>query len=306
MHRSQDWPTERLASMKGDTTIAVVIPARNEEATVGAIVEAIHDRLRGIVDELVVMDSLSSDRTAEIARSMGAVVHSVAEVRPDLGVSAGKGEALWKSMFVTNSEIVAFVDADLTDWAVHFVTGTVGPLLVSPKAMLCRGHYQRLSGAAEEGIPDGGRVTELVAKPWLAINYPALSRIVQPLAGEWAIRRSAFENLSIPVGYGVEISTLIDVFETYGPEGIAQVDLGRRGHRRRAIYELAPMATQVLAASERRRQQGVLPPPDGSASDREQVELLRLVRGEEWEPSVVSVAERPPISFVRGIESFRL
>src|SRR5690606_9268865 len=136
------------------------------------------------------MDSLSTDDTAAQAVAAGAQVHSVADVRPDLGVQVGKGEALWKSAFVTTADGLVFIDADLTEWGTHFVTALVGPMLASPNVLLAKGFYDRVLDMGTGVSVEGGRVTELVAKPWLAIHRPALSAVVQPLAGEWAIRRS--------------------------------------------------------------------------------------------------------------------
>ena len=144
MSVASDWSHGRLESIKGESTLAVVIPALDEEGTIGQVVSAIAAELGELVDELVVMDSLSSDRTAAVATDAGARVHSVADVRPDLGVHPGKGEALWKSQFVTSADVVAFIDADLTEWGTHFVRGVVGPLLADPQVVLCRGFYDRV------------------------------------------------------------------------------------------------------------------------------------------------------------------
>jgi len=230
-----DWPLDLLLELKGATRIAVVIPARNEERTIGGVVRLILDELNTLVDEVVVMDSLSMDQSARIAAESGARVYSVGEVRPDLGIRAGKGEALWKSQFVTNADVTAFIDADLTEWGPHFLRGVIGPLLANPQVQLCRGFYDRVLDVGELVTLEGGRVTELVARPWLALFRPELSAMVQPLAGEWAIRGSMLSSLSIPTGYGVEMSTLLDVHARYGVSAIAQVDLGRRAHRHQNI-----------------------------------------------------------------------
>lgn len=216
MSVASDWSHGRLESIKGGSTLAVVIPALNEEGTIGQVVSAIAAELGELVDELVVMDSLSSDRTAAVATDAGARVHSVADVRPDLGVHPGKGEALWKSQFVTSADVVAFVDADLTEWGTHFVRGVVGPLLADPQVVLCRGFYDRVLDIDGDVTLQGGRVTELVARPWLALFRPELGSMVQPLAGEWAIRRDALQQLHVPIGYGVEFSTLLDVCDEWG------------------------------------------------------------------------------------------
>jgi glucosyl-3-phosphoglycerate synthase len=281
---SDDWPLERVLSLKGATSVAVVIPARDEEATVGGVVRAVADELTGLVDELVVMDSLSSDRTAEAAAAAGATVWSVGEVRPDLGVRAGKGEALWKSQLVTTAELLVFVDADLTGWGTHFVSGLVGPLLADPRTLLVKGFYDRTLDTGTGLSSEGGRVTELVARPWLALNRPSLSGVVQPLAGEWAIRRSHLASLPVPCGYGVELATLLDTEARHGVDAIAQVDLGRRAHTHQNLHDLGAMAIELLAVADRRR--GLAQP--------EEVVLPRLGRDRTWVEREVSTAERPP------------
>jgi len=292
---AEEWSLDRVVSLKGRSRLAVVIPARNEESTVGRVVADIAAELGALVDELVVMDSLSDDRTAVVAERAGARVHSVSDVRPDLGVFAGKGEALWKSMFVTEADIVAFIDADLTMWGTHFVTGVLGPILDDPRVHLCRGFYDRVLDTGSAITAEGGRVTELVAKPWLALFRPELAGMVQPLAGEWAIRREEFEQLSIPMGYGVELSTLLDVHQRHGLDAIAQVDLGRRGHQHQNIHDLSAMAVEILAAAERRQGSAFARSPgERDGVDEIHVALPRMLPDRSWQTRSVSVQERPP------------
>jgi glucosyl-3-phosphoglycerate synthase len=253
---SPDWPLDRLLDVKGTTTVSVVVPARDEAPTIADIVGRIAADLvtTGLVDELVVMDSDSSDDTAALARAAGATVHATTAVRPELGSYTGKGEALWKAQFVTTGDLLVFIDADLTGWGTHFVTGLLGPLLTSPTVALVKGFYDRVldDGSTGPAGPQGGRVTELVARPLLNIHWPALSAVVQPLAGEWAIRRSVFERLSIPVGYGVELAVLLDVAATSGLDAVAQVDLGARAHSHQSVHDLGVMAAELLAVAHRR------------------------------------------------------
>ena len=295
---ASDWTRERLEAIKDDSTLAVVIPALNEEGTIAQVVSAIAAELGELVDELVVMDSLSSDSTAEVAANAGARVHSVADVRPDLGVHSGKGEALWKSQFVTSADVVAFIDADLTEWGTHFILGVVGPLLAHPRVALCRGFYDRVLDIVGDVTLEGGRVTELVARPWLTLFRPELDAIVQPLAGEWAIRRNVFEQLHVPIGYGVEFSTLLDVYDEWGIDSIAQVDLGRRAHRHQNIHDLSVMAVEILATAERRRARTAGPTvTDAFSAD---VRLVRLSEDRQWSYRAVPVTERPPASTLIG------
>ncbi len=252
-----DWPLERLLAAKGSTTVSVVVPAKNEADTIAGIVAGIHSVLveqSGLVDELIVMDSDSSDDTAQLAQAAGAVVHATRTVRPDLGWHPGKGEALWKSQFVTAGDVLVFIDADLTGWGTHFVTGLLGPLLTNSDAALVKGFYDRVldDGSSGPVTPQGGRVTELVARPLLNLHWPALASVVQPLAGEWAIRRSVFEKLSVPVGYGVELAVLLDVVTSHGLDAVAQVDLGARAHSHQSVHDLGVMAAEIIAVAHRR------------------------------------------------------
>ena len=252
-----DWPVESLIAAKGARRISVVIPARNEAPTIGGIVEGIRAALVDdvpLVDELVVIDSDSTDATAALARSAGAVVYESHAVRPDLGTYRGKGEALWKAQFVTTGDVLVFVDADLTGWGTHFVTGLAGPILADPGVALVKGFYDRVldDGSSGPVTPQGGRVTELVARPLLDLYRPELAAVVQPLAGEWAIRRSVFERLAIPTGYGVELAVLLDVAATYGLDAVAQVDLGARAHSHQSVHDLGVMAAELLAVAHQR------------------------------------------------------
>lgn len=301
---ADDWPIDLLLELKGATRIAVVIPARNEERTIGAVVQSILDELNTLVDDVLVMDSLSSDTTARVATEAGARVYSVGEVRPDLGIRAGKGEALWKSQFVTNADVTAFIDADLTEWGPHFLRGVIGPLLADPQVQLCRGFYDRILDVGGLVTLEGGRVTELVARPWLALFRPELCGMVQPLAGEWAIRGTMLRSLSIPTGYGVEISTLLDVHARFGVRAIAQVDLGRRAHRHQNIHDLGAMAVEVLAAANRRRYPSVVsavPHVAGLENEEvpsDEVVLRSMDEDRRWAVRTVLTDERPPFDTV--------
>lgn len=256
---SSSWSDHTLrellaAKASSGLSVSLVVPARNEAATVGDVITRVREALvetTDLLDEIVVIDSDSTDDTYAVATDAGAVVHRAAEIRPDLGVAIGKGEAMWKSLFVTSGDVLVFMDADLLDWDTHFVPGLLGPLLTRPEISLVKGFYERpfLEGAGDAAAAyEGGRVTELVARPLLNLLFPALSGLVQPLAGEWAIRRELFASLSVPTGYAVETAALIDTLRTHGLDAIAQVDLGRRAHRHQALRDLGEMATQIAAA----------------------------------------------------------
>lgn len=288
-HRSDHWTIDDLLAAKGERRIAVVVPARNEAATIGAIVAAVQAELvvaSALVDELVVMDSRSDDDTADRAAAAGARVHSVDAVRADLGQFAGKGEAIWKSQFVTDSDILVFIDGDLTEWGLHFVTGLLGPLLAEENVRLCKGFYdRRFQGDPADESVTGGRVTELVARPLLNLFWPELAAVVQPLGGEWAIRRSLLAELTVPVGYGVEFATLVDTWARYGLDALAQVDLGERGHTHQSVHDLGVMSAEIVTVAARRL--GLEP--------RETGELAQFQRSPDpgWRVRTVPSVERP-------------
>jgi glucosyl-3-phosphoglycerate synthase len=292
--RWQDWPPRRLLELKQQrgSRISVVIPARNEARTVAAVAGAISRSLVEqvpLVDELVVIDSDSDDDTAEVAAGAGAVVYRARDVAPALGSFPGKGEALWKSLLVTKGDLLVFIDADLTLWGPHFVTGLLGPLLGDEQVRLVKGFYTRVRTESDGSTStEGGRVTELVARPLISLWWPELAGVVQPLAGEWAARRSLMASLSIPVGYGVELATLMDTVARHGLDAVAQVDLGTRAHRHQANHDLALMAAELLVVAERRRPGGPLPAKAQLQQfERAAGELRRVSRP-------VPTRERPP------------
>jgi glucosyl-3-phosphoglycerate synthase len=308
--RWQDWPAKQLAERKKrlGVTVSVVIPARNEERTVAGVVAAIAKLAAdtGLADELVVMDSDSTDGTSEAAAKAGATVYRTADIAQHLGSFPGKGEALWKSLLVTNGDLLVFVDADLTHWGPHFVTGLLGPLLHDENVLLVKGFYERLYKEGDGSVTaDGGRVTELVARPLLSLWWPQLTGVVQPLAGEWAARRQLMESLDIPVGYGIELAVLMDTAAGHGLDSVAQVDLGRRGHKHQTAHDLAVMAAELLLVADRRR-----PGHDAKQSERNSeanpqrnAYLRQFIRvdGEMLQRSrPVPVAERPPARSVPG------
>jgi glucosyl-3-phosphoglycerate synthase len=292
----RDWPAEVLLERKrlDGTRISVVIPARNEERTVASVVgslrEALVERIP-LIDEVVVIDSDSTDRTFTEASRAGAVVHRARDIAPELGAHPGKGEALWKSLLVTDGDLLVFVDADLTQWGPHFVTGLLGPLFTDPGVLLVKGFYARIATGSDGSIStEGGRVTELVARPLLSLWWPELSGVVQPLAGEWAARRELMESLPIPVGYGVELSTLLDTAARHGLDRIAQVDLDSRAHKHQADHDLALMAAELLVVAEHRRV-----PPRGPAPDEPRLQQFARESGQVRPVDrPVPVAERPP------------
>ena len=247
--RHDDFAPAELRALKGTRSVSVCIPARDEEATVGRIVECVRRELvetAGLVDELVVVDDGSTDATAIVARRAGARVVAVSAVP---GKKAGKGEAMSLALGESTGEIIVFLDGDVEGFGSHFVTGLLGPMFSRPETMLVKACYRRPIGESPTG---GGRVTELTARPVLSLLFPELSGVVQPLAGEVAVRREALADIVLAGGYGVEIGMLIDISRRYGTHSLAQVDLGVRAHRNRPLYELAPQARDVLEVALRR------------------------------------------------------
>ncbi|NUP79844.1 MAG: glucosyl-3-phosphoglycerate synthase [Nonomuraea sp.] len=286
-----DWPLADLVAAKGDTTVSVVLPARDERETVGEIVEVIRRELDGLVDEIVVIDSCSADDTARVAARAGAAVHAQEDILPELEPLEGKGEALWKSLAVTSGDVVAFADADIRHFHASLVAGLLGPLLTDPTIAYAKGCYDRPLNGAPTG---GGRVTELVARPLINLHWPELAGFVQPLAGEYAGRRSALERVPFLTGYGVELGLLIDLLDLAGLDGLAQVDLGSREHAPQSTEALGGMAAQImLAAWSRLQRQGKIESCHAPAAELAQ--FRRCEGGHDVLTRQVGIAERPPM-----------
>lgn len=286
-----DRPLHQIMAAKQRTgqTVSVVLPALNEEETVGDIVSVIrHDLVRQVplVDEIVVVDSGSTDRTAKVAAEAGARVVHRDDILPRLPAVPGKGEVLWRSLLVTTGDIVCFIDADLKEFSSDFVSGIVGPLLTDPGVDLVKGMYDRpLGGAAGQG----GRVTELMARPLLNMHWPQLAGFVQPLGGEYAARRGLLEQLPFPVGYGVELGMLVDALHLVGLDALAQVDVGVRKHRHQDGQALGRMSAAIYRTAQLRLARGHLIRPA----------LTQFERGADgFEPRTYSVdtEERPPMT----------
>ena len=302
----EDWDRDELVRAKRDTTISVVLPARNEAATVGHIVERLKDELVDqvpLIDELIVMDSGSVDETAAVAAAAGSWVVRQDEVLTPLVDRPGKGEALWKSLYVTHGDVVVFIDADLEQFDPQFAVGLLGPLLADPSVQFVKAFYDRPLQAGQSILPaGGGRVTELMARPLLNLHWPHLAGFVQPLAGEYAGRRTLLERVPFMSGYGVEIAMLVDVFELAGLSAMAQVDLGSRRHRNSSDAALGQMAAQVyLALLSRIERHGL-----GMMTVDASYELTQFARdGQSFVPTTtnVGVIERPPMADVAEYRS---
>ncbi|MFZ2512142.1 MAG: glucosyl-3-phosphoglycerate synthase [Gordonia sp. (in: high G+C Gram-positive bacteria)] len=288
------WTVDELVAAKDGRTVSVVLPALNEEATVAGVIASIAPLLGGLVDELVVLDSGSTDATAERARRAGARVVAREDVVSHLAPRPGKGEALWRAVAATNGDLIAFVDADLVDPDPRFVPRLLGPLLLDPDIHLVKGYYRRpLTEGGAQVADGGGRVTELTARPLLTALKPELGEVIQPLGGEYAGTRELLSSVPFAAGYGVEIGLLVDTYDRYGLTGIGQVNLGVRAHRNRPLAELAVMSRQIIATLLGRcgiADSGVgltqfVACPDGTFSPR----LTEL-----------TVTERPPVNQVQA------
>jgi glucosyl-3-phosphoglycerate synthase len=248
-HRS--YPASRIAGVlvERGLSVSVCLPARECAATVGEIVGALGAlREAGVVEEIVVVDAASGDGTAAVAAHAGATVWQEDELMRCWGPVLGKGDAMWRALSVLEGDLVCFLDADTEQFPPHFLTGLLGPLLCEPGVSFVKAFYRRPPGA--DGVLEadgGGRVNHLTARPALAVFYPQLAHVRQPLAGEVAARRELLERLPFATGYGVEIAMLIDAWREVGLQGIAQVDLGEHRHRHQPLPALTPMAVTVLA-----------------------------------------------------------
>jgi len=286
-----DRPLHGLMAAKRATgsTVSVVLPALNEEETVGEIVSVIrHDLMQQVplVDEIVVVDSGSTDRTSAVAAAAGARVVHRDDILPRIPAVPGKGEVLWRSLLVTSGDIVCFVDADLKEFSSDFVSGIVGPLLTDPGVDLVKAMYDRpLAGTGGQG----GRVTELMARPLLNMHWPQLAGFVQPLGGEYAARRSLLEQLPFPVGYGVELGMLVDALHLVGLDALAQVDVGVRKHRHQDGQALGRMAAAIYRTAQLRLARGHLIRPSLTQFERDR---------DGFRPRTYSVdtEERPPMA----------
>ncbi|MFM8305416.1 MAG: glucosyl-3-phosphoglycerate synthase [Actinomycetota bacterium] len=286
----------RLASTKARSghTVSVCIPARDEEATVGHTVATVRRTLMEhvqLVDEVIVIDDGSTDATAEVAAWEGAAVYGSADILADLPPGTGKGNALWKSLYVSNGDLVVWLDADVLNFGSHFVTRLLEPLLTDPATGFVKGYYRRPLFGDPHG---GGRVTELMARPVLSALFPELTMFLQPLAGEYAGRRTLLETVPFVQGWGVEIGLLIDLAQHYGTGIFAQADLGVREHRNRPLDQLSPQAMAVLLTALRRA---------GVPEDRLSHTLVRYCIDKEPRAVGVETRERPPMLGVTAYQA---
>ena len=279
---------EELLDRKGATTISVVLPARDCAATVRAVLETavMPFAERGLVDQVLVVDGASRDATAVRAARAGAEVHAADDLLPEFGPALGKGDAMWRALTVAHGDVVVYMDADTADPDPVHLLGLLGPLLHDPGVHLVKAAFRRPFRTADGILADeGGRVTELMARPLLNLHVPALAGFAQPLAGETAARRDLLEAVPFAAGYGVEVGLLIDALRRVGLQGLAESQVGTRQNRHQPLRDLGAMAFAVLCAVERRiEREGAAAVPQG------------LVQ--PWDAASVRdvpVRERPPL-----------
>ncbi|MEE9602526.1 MAG: glucosyl-3-phosphoglycerate synthase, partial [Thermoguttaceae bacterium] len=251
-HHSNFWNIKWLVEEKErqGLSISLCLPTLNEEKTIGQEIVILKAELADrypLLDEIAVIDSGSNDRTLEIASSFGADVYNASECLPEYGNYRGKGENLWKALYLLSGDIIVYVDSDIKNIHPRFVYGLVGPLIKSPDIHYVKAFYDRPLAYSEGLRPTGGgRVTEILIRPLFSLFFPELAGILQPLSGEYAGRRSILEQIPYPVGYGVETAMLIDIYERLGLSAFAQTDLDRRIHRNQETIALGRMAFGVL------------------------------------------------------------
>ena len=279
-------------------SISLCIPTLNEEKTIGKEVVIFKSELMNrypLLDEIAVVDSGSSDRTLEVASSFGADTYLSAEILPEEDSRTGKGENLWKSIYQLKGDIIVYIDADIKNIHPRFVYGLVGPLVLRPEVSYVKAFYDRPLAFSDNIRPSGGgRVTEILTRPLFSIFFPELTAIIQPLSGEYAVRRSVLETISFPVGYGVETSHLIDVYQKHRMKAFAQTDLDQRVHRNQETRDLGKMSFGIIQTFLRRmRRYGII------HSDGDYPTILRQFQAHddlyetiEWN---IPEYERPPM-----------
>lgn len=279
--------------------ISLCLPTLNEEKTIAKEILIVKSELMTrypLLDEIVVIDSESTDKTREIARSFGADVYKATEILPDLESFKGKGENLWKALYVTKGDIIVYIDADIKNIHHRFVYGLLGPLILFDNIKYVKAFYDRPIAMGKSKIrpTGGGRVTELVIRPLFSLFFPELTQILQPLSGEYAGFREIYEAIPFPIGYGVETSMILDIYEKWGLDVIAQVDLDRRIHRNQDTRALGKMAFVILMTFINRKiKLGLIDIKEDLSNEMIQYNLIK----DEFKPDVFQIEgnERPPI-----------
>ncbi len=251
-HHSNFWDLKQLveAKKKSGLSVSLCIPTLNEEKTIGKEIILFKSELMTrypLLDEIAVVDSGSSDRTREVAAQFGADVYLASDILPEMGNKRGKGENLWKAIYQLKGDIIIYIDADIKNIRPWFVYGLLGPLLYRPEIQYVKAFYDRPLAFSQGIRPSGGgRVTEILVRPLFSLFFPELTVLVQPLSGEYAVRRKVLESIPFPIGYGVETSHILDVYSKWGLSAFAQTDLDQRVHRNQETRDLGKMAFGIL------------------------------------------------------------
>jgi glucosyl-3-phosphoglycerate synthase len=286
-----DFPLERLLERKRES-ITVVLPAREVADTIGPIIGQLQT-LEPLIDQILVVDAASEDGTADVAASLGADVRQESELLPEFGQALGKGDAMWRALSVARGDLIVYLDSDTRAFSAHFATGMIGPLLCHDDVRFVKGFFRRPFTTADGEVRpiDGGRVTELTARPLLSAFYPELAAFIQPLAGEVAARRKFFDRLPFATGYAIETSMLLHARdELGGTYGMAQVDLDVRHNYHQPLPQLGPMAYAVLrVVLERLRADGRLRDDHAPPLQTADGQLIQ-----------VEIVERPPYASIRA------
>lgn len=299
-HHSQFWDLKKMveAKEKQDLSISLCLPTLNEEKTVGKEIILFKSELQDrypLIDEIAVIDSGSEDNTLEVAKSFGADVYLADEILPELESKKGKGENLWKAIYQLKGDIIVYVDADISNIHPRFVYGLVAPLIYDQQVQYVKAFYDRPLAVSGDVRPSGGgRVTEILIRPLFSLYFPELTGIIQPLSGEYAVRREVLEQIHFPIGYGVETSHLIDVYTKFGLDAFAQTDLDQRVHENKSTRALGKMAFGILQTFiKRAKALGIIE----KISDFETILRQTQARDDIYEQVELEIVEeeRPPM-----------
>lgn len=299
-HHSQFWDIKKMveAKEKQNLSISLCLPTLNEEKTVGKEIILFKSELQDrypLIDEIAVIDSGSEDNTLEVAKSFGADVYLADDILPELETKKGKGENLWKAIYQLKGDIIVYVDADISNIHPRFVYGLVAPLIYDRQVQYVKAFYDRPLAVSGDVRPSGGgRVTEILIRPLFSLYFPELTGIIQPLSGEYAVRREVLEQIHFPIGYGVETSHLIDVYTKFGLDAFAQTDLDQRVHENKSTRALGKMAFGILQTFiKRAKALGIIE----KISDFETILRQTQARDEIYEQVELEIIEeeRPPM-----------
>ncbi len=305
-HHSEFWDLKKLVEVKEkkNLKISLCLPTLNEEKTIGKEVIIFKSEMMErypLLDEIAVIDSGSTDKTLEVAKNYGADTYLASDILPNLEPKRGKGENLWKAIYQLKGDIIVYVDADISNIHPRFVYGLLAPLIYRDEVKYVKGFYDRplaLSGGIRS--TGGGRVTEILVRPLFSLFFPDLTAMIQPLSGEYAVRREILEAIAFPIGYGVETSHLIDVYSKFGLEAFAQTDLDKRVHENKPTQDLGKMSFGILQTFiKRAKALGILDKADHTT-------ILRQFQAkrDQYEQKLIEIIEdeRPPMI---GIDEYR-